>query len=119
MIAATVLLAAAAPNTASAEDTIVVLGRRLDATYYTWNAVPEGKGWRMQSCRVVKSGGDAEVDGIACPAIEACLPRLGMPGKKVPKAFQQCLKDTRRAMLSALADRRADAAAASSEQPAS
>ncbi len=109
MIAA-LALAAAAANVAPPGDTIVVLARRLDATRFMWNAVPEGKGWRMQYCRVVKSGGDAEVDAIACPAIEACLPKLGMPGRKVPKAFQQCLFDTRRAMLSALADRRAAAA---------
>ncbi|MFM5894337.1 MAG: hypothetical protein ACKOQM_07890 [Novosphingobium sp.] len=119
MIAWLALLAAAAPNVAPPEDTIVVLGRQLEATRFMWNAVPEGKAWRIQYCRVVKSGGDAEVDAIACPAIETCLPRLGMPGKKVPKAFQQCLFETRRALLSALADRRADAAAASSEQPTS
>ncbi len=119
MIASLALLAVAAPNIAPPEDTIVVLGRQLDATRFMWNAVPEGRGWRMQYCRVVKTGGDAEVDGIACPAIAACLPMLDRPGRKVPKAFQQCLTDTRRAMLSALADRRADAAAASAEQPAS
>ena len=119
MIAALVLLATAAPNIAPPEDTIVVLGRQLEATRFRWNAVPEGKGWRMQYCRVVRSGGDAEVDGIACPAIEACLPKLGLPGKKVPKAFQQCLFETRRSQLSALADRRADAAAAAAGQPVS
>ena len=119
MIAALALLVAAAPNIAPAEDTIVVLGRRLDATRFMWNAVPEGRGWRMQYCRVVKTGGDAEVDAIACPAIETCLPKLGMPGRKVPKAFQQCLFETRRSLLSALADRRADAAAAAADQPVS
>ena len=115
MIAALALLAAAA--TAPSEQ-IVVLGRRLDATRYTWNAVPEGKGWRMDVCLVVRSGGDPEVDAIACPAIEACLPKLGLPGKRVPRAFQQCLTDSRRALLSALADRRAEAEALAAEQAA-
>lgn len=109
MIAALALLAVSAPNIAPSEDTIVVLGRQLDATLFSWNAVPEGQSWRMQFCRVLKSGGDPEVDAIACPAIETCLPKLGVPGRKVPKAFQQCLFETRRGMLSALADRRAAA----------
>jgi hypothetical protein len=120
MIAALILLAATATPAASGpSDQIIVLGRRLDATQYSWNAVPEGKGWRMQFCRVVRSGGDVEVDAIACPAIEACLPKLGSPGKRVPRLFQQCLADTRRTLLSALADRRAEAEAAAAEQPAS
>lgn len=114
MIAALALLAQTAvlPESSARDNLIVVMGRNLDATLIKWNATPEGRGWKMAYCDVVRTGGDAAVDAIACPAIETCLPKLGSPGKRVPKVFQACLLEVRRASLSALADRRADELAA-------
>lgn len=111
LFAALVLVATGGAASAP-EDQIVVLGRQLDATLYQWNATPSGNSWQLEFCRIVRSGGDAEVDAIACPAIATCLPQLDKPGKRVPRVFQQCLADTRRSLLSALSDRRAEAEAA-------
>lgn len=111
MILFAVLLFASEVAAQATEEDIIVLARKLDATRYTWDAVPSDDSWTLKSCEVLRSGGDTEIDAIACPAISACLPQLDKPGKRVPRAFQQCLTETRRSMLSALADRRAEAAA--------
>lgn len=110
MILFVALLFASGVGENRAKEDIVVLARKLDATLYTWDALQNGDSWALKSCKVLRSGGDIEIDAFACPAISTCLPQLEKPGKRVPRAFQECLAEARRSMLSALADRRAETA---------
>jgi hypothetical protein len=73
MIAALLLLAAqpaaAAAEPASAENDIVIIGRRVQKIKFTLKTDKAGKA----VCRIKRSSGDPEIDDLACDAARACM----------------------------------------------
>ncbi len=115
MIVALTLLAAATaappPEEAPARD-IVVMNRMLDAVVFKWQGDKVDGEFRMVSCDIVRSSGDAEVDAITCMSTRECLsvlPGLRKQGRKA--RFDDCLTATRKRMITELFDARALAAA--------
>jgi hypothetical protein len=73
MIAA-LLLASAQPAVATdsgppTENEIVVIGQRVRKIKFTLKANKEGQA----KCRIKRSSGDADIDGLACDAARACM----------------------------------------------
>lgn len=75
MIAALLLLAAqpaaAAAEPASAENDIVVIGRRVQKIKFRLKLDKAGK----VVCRITRSSGDPEIDSLACDAARPCVRR--------------------------------------------
>lgn len=73
MIAALLLLAAqpaaAAAEPASAENDIVVIGRRVQKIKFRLKTDKSGKA----VCRIKRSSGDPDIDGLACDAARSCM----------------------------------------------
>lgn len=114
MILSLALLTSAAsppPEPPSGHD-IVVMNRMLDAVVFKWQGDKVDGEFRMVSCDIVRSSGDAEVDAITCMSTRECLsvlPGLRKQGRKA--RFDDCLTATRKRMITELFDARALAAA--------
>lgn len=91
---------------------IVVMNRMLDAVVFRWQGDKVDGEFRMTSCDIVRSSGDAEVDAITCKSTRECLSVL--PGLRKPRGkspFDTCLTTTRKRLVTELFDARALAAA--------
>lgn len=72
MIAALLLVAqpaAAAAEPVSPENDIVIIGQRVQKLKFRLKTDKSGKA----VCRIKRSSGDPEIDGLACDAARACM----------------------------------------------
>jgi hypothetical protein len=91
---------------------IVVMNRMLDAVVFRWRGDKVDGQFRMTSCYIVRSSGDAEVDAITCKSTRECLVVLpGLRKQRGKSPFDACLTRTRKRMITELFDARAQAAA--------
>jgi hypothetical protein len=91
---------------------IVVMNRMLDAVVFKWQGDKVDGEFRLVSCDIIRSSGDAAVDAITCKSTRECLgvlPGLRKQGRKA--RFDDCLTSTRKRMITELFDARALAAA--------
>jgi hypothetical protein len=91
---------------------IVVMNRMLDAVVFKWQGDKVEGEFRLVSCDIIRSSGDAAVDAITCKSTGECLsvlPGLRKQGRKA--RFDDCLTSTRKRMITELFDARALAAA--------
>jgi hypothetical protein len=103
---------AKAPAETPPERDIVVMNRMLDAVVYKWRGEKVDGEFRVASCDIVRTSGDAEVDAITCAATRECLSVLpGLRKQGRVAKFDTCLTSTRRRMITELFDARALAAA--------
>lgn len=106
MIAILMLLSAiqSAPDTAAgapAEAEIVVIGRKARAVRWDYHV---DKNREVTMCRVTKSSGDPDVDGLGCEATRQCASR----GLRSSAQMKACIIPVRRELIAALADARAE-----------
>ena len=91
---------------------IVVMNRLLDAVVFKWQGDKVDGEFRMVSCDIIRSSGDADVDAITCKSTRECLSVLpGLRKQGRVAKFDNCLTATRKRMITELFDARALAAA--------
>jgi hypothetical protein len=103
MIAISLLFAAqpAVPAEAApavAENDIVVIGERVRKIKFRIRSDQAGK----ISCRITRSSGDPEIDGLACDAARPCV----RPDIVTPAAMTACLESRWTQLPAQIAERR-------------
>ena len=107
-----VLLAQAAPPPPPAESEILVLTERLRAIKISPGVtIRKGVVTQTSACKIKRSGGDAEIDALACAAVTLCAAKP----QPTRKAFNACVEETAIEAIYDLKDQRAAARAAQAE----
>lgn len=107
-----VLLAQAAPPPPPAESEILVLTERLRAIKISPGVtIRKGVATQTSACKIKRSGGDSEIDALACAAVTLCAAKP----QPTRKAFNACVEATALEAIYDLKDQRAAARAAQAE----
>jgi hypothetical protein len=84
---------------------ILVMAQKLKKLSVTYSIEKTNGIGAVKNCRVKRSSGDAEIDAVACQAVEYCVGQLQLtfgPSRK-------CVKTRGRALIEELRDRRSRA----------
>ena len=96
---------------AAEEPEIVVMAEKARKVRWDWRLGDHGE---LTKCRITVSSGDPEIDALGCEATRRCGAR-GFAGKP-RRQLIACIVDTRRDLLVALRDARAEARSVRAER---
>lgn len=92
------LALAAAPEVSAAENDIVIIGERIRKVKFRIKLDKAGRA----VCRITRSSGDAEIDGLACDAARPCV----RPDIVTKAAMEACLAPRWAQLPAQIAERR-------------